>query len=165
MFCSSEFAFYTEIQAAKILISPPGAVTAIMTNPIWVVKVRMFTTRSDSPNAYRGVWRTFPCISSAGEMLTRLVDGFSSIVRSEGVLGLFRGTSLALFGVSNGALQFVVYERMKRWGFEMKKKQFALAGRPWTTEVDKLVSTSTYAHFVCSMQSVQHLLLSHVRRK
>ncbi|KAJ7179611.1 mitochondrial carrier domain-containing protein [Mycena filopes] len=102
-----------------------SAVTAIMTNPIWVVKVRMFTTRSDSPNAYRGV-----------------VHGFSSIIRSEGVLGLFRGTSLALFGVSNGALQFVVYERMKRWGFEVKKKQFELAGRPWTTEVDKLSNTA-----------------------
>ncbi|KAJ7499417.1 mitochondrial carrier [Mycena latifolia] len=102
-----------------------SAVTAIMTNPIWVVKVRMFTTRSDSPTAYRGVWH-----------------GFSSIVREEGVMGLFRGTSLALFGVSNGALQFVVYERLKRWGFEMKKKRFELAGRPWTPEVDKLSNTS-----------------------
>ncbi|KAJ7929114.1 mitochondrial carrier domain-containing protein [Mycena leptocephala] len=102
-----------------------SAATAIMTNPIWVVKVRMFTTRSDSPNAYRGV-----------------IHGFSEIIRSEGVLGLFRGTSLALFGVSNGALQFVAYERMKRWGFELKKKQFELAGRPWTPDVDKLSNTS-----------------------
>jgi solute carrier family 25 folate transporter 32 len=56
-------------------------------------------------------------------------------------MGLFRGTSLALFGVSNGALQFVGYERMKRWGFEMKKKRFEIAGKPWTSEVDKLVSS------------------------
>lgn len=34
-----------------------GAVTAIMTNPIWVVKVRMFTTKADSPTAYRSLWR------------------------------------------------------------------------------------------------------------
>jgi solute carrier family 25 folate transporter 32 len=58
-------------------------------------------------------------------------------------LGLFRGTSLALFGVSNGAIQFVVYERMKRWGFEVKKRQYQLAGRPWTVEADKLVHPST----------------------
>ncbi|KAJ7638395.1 mitochondrial carrier domain-containing protein [Roridomyces roridus] len=102
-----------------------SAVTAIMTNPIWVVKVRMFTTHADSPNAYRGV-----------------IHGFSSIIRSEGVMGLFRGTSLALFGVSNGAIQFVMYERMKRWGFEVKKKQFERAGRPWTPEVDKLSNTA-----------------------
>lgn len=35
----------------------PGAVTAVMTNPIWVVRVRMFTTQVDSPQAYRGLWR------------------------------------------------------------------------------------------------------------
>lgn len=28
----------------------------MMTNPIWVVKVRMFTTRADSPTAYRSLW-------------------------------------------------------------------------------------------------------------
>jgi solute carrier family 25 (mitochondrial folate transporter), member 32 len=28
-----------------------------MTNPIWVVKVRMFTTRADDPKAYRNMWR------------------------------------------------------------------------------------------------------------
>lgn len=36
----------------------PGAVTAIMTNPIWVVKVRMFTTRADNPHAYKNLWST-----------------------------------------------------------------------------------------------------------
>jgi hypothetical protein len=34
-----------------------GAVTAILTNPIWVVKVRMFTTHPKDPTAYRGLWR------------------------------------------------------------------------------------------------------------
>jgi len=36
-----------------------GAVTAVMTNPIWVVKVRMFTTRADSPTSYRNLWGIF----------------------------------------------------------------------------------------------------------
>lgn len=35
-----------------------GAVTAVMTNPIWVVKVRMFTTRADAPSSYRGLFGT-----------------------------------------------------------------------------------------------------------
>lgn len=61
-------------------------------------------------------------------------------MRTDGIAGLFRGTSLALFGVSNGAIQFMAYEEMKRWGFERKKKQFQKAGRPWTPEEDKLVS-------------------------
>lgn len=33
-----------------------GAVTAIITNPLWLVRVRMFTSRADSPTAYRGLW-------------------------------------------------------------------------------------------------------------
>ncbi|KAF7331792.1 hypothetical protein MKEN_00059200 [Mycena kentingensis (nom. inval.)] len=102
-----------------------SAVTAIMTNPIWVVKVRMFTTRPDAPNAYHSV-----------------SHGLASVWRTEGLQGLFRGTSLALVGVSNGAIQFMVYERMKRWGFDLKRKQFEVAGKAWTPEVDKLSNTA-----------------------
>jgi solute carrier family 25 folate transporter 32 len=54
--------------------------------------------------------------------------------------GLWRGTSLALFGVSNGAIQFMAYEEMKRWGFERKRNQFAKKGRTMSPEDDKLVS-------------------------
>src|ERR1700734_1130416 len=101
----------------------PGAVTAIMTNPLWLVRVRMFTSRPDSPTAYRGLWgaccaTSFP--SLAISMLISMLDGLSTIVRQEGPLGLLRGTSLALVGVSSGAIQFMVYEKMKTWGFEQK---------------------------------------------
>lgn len=34
-----------------------GFITAFITNPIWVVKTRMFTTRSSQARAYRGVLR------------------------------------------------------------------------------------------------------------
>lgn len=33
-----------------------GAVTAAMTNPLWLVRVRMFTTRADSTTSYKGLW-------------------------------------------------------------------------------------------------------------
>ena len=72
-------------------------------------------------------------------MKTHISDGLSSITRTEGIPGLFRGTSLALFGVSNGAIQFMTYEKMKRWGFRRKKKLFETTGRPWTPAEDKLV--------------------------
>ncbi|KAH0839553.1 mitochondrial carrier domain-containing protein [Lanmaoa asiatica] len=103
-----------------------SAVTAIMTNPIWVVKVRMFTTRADDPKSYRGLWH-----------------GLSSIYNTEGIRGLWKGTSLALVGVSNGAIQFMAYEEMKRWGFEQKRKRFARVGKTITPEDDKL-SNSAY---------------------
>ena len=72
-------------------------------------------------------------------VLILIADGLSTIVRQEGPLGLFRGTSLALFGVSSGAIQFMVYEKMKAWGFDRKKKQYARAGKIYDVEVDKLV--------------------------
>jgi solute carrier family 25 folate transporter 32 len=49
---------------------------------------------------------------------------------------------LALVGVSNGAVQFMAYEEMKRWGFEQKRKQFAKTGKVMGPEDDKLVSLS-----------------------
>lgn len=66
-------------------------------------------------------------------------DGFQSICREEGIKGLYRGTSLALVGVSNGAIQFMGYEKMKVWGFDRKRKSFAAQGREFGPEDDKLV--------------------------
>jgi len=60
-------------------------------------------------------------------------------VRQEGPLGLFRGTSLALVGVSSGSIQFMVYEKMKSWGFERKRRQYAREGKVYGAEADKLV--------------------------
>ncbi len=67
---------------------------------------------------------------------------------------MYRGTSLALFGVSNGAIQFTAYEEMKRWGFDRKKRQFAKAGKEYTTADDKLVC------YLCAIRSCLELASS-----
>ncbi len=63
MFCASEFAcpfsFVRLGRLTRLVFCLAGAVTAIMTNPIWVVKVRMFTTKAKDPTAYRSLWRKF----------------------------------------------------------------------------------------------------------
>ncbi|KAH9007856.1 mitochondrial carrier domain-containing protein [Lactarius deliciosus] len=102
-----------------------SAVTAILTNPIWVVKVRTFTAPPNSPAAHRGLW-----------------SGLGAIFRDEGWGGLYRGMSLALVGVSNGALQFMTYEKMKNWAFERKRRRVVKLGRAWTTDDDKLSNTA-----------------------
>jgi len=69
----------------------------------------------------------------------QILDGLSTIARTDGYTGLFRGTTLALVGVSNGAIQFMAYEKMKKWGFDQKRKQAERAGKHYNQDLDKLV--------------------------
>ena len=41
---------------AVLICFNSGIITAVMTNPLWVVKTRMFTTAPDSPLAYKNVF-------------------------------------------------------------------------------------------------------------
>ncbi|KAL2809015.1 mitochondrial carrier domain-containing protein [Aspergillus granulosus] len=73
-----------------------GALTSVLTNPIWVIKTRMLATGSQSPGAY-----------------TSFTTGAMQILSSEGIRGFYRGLIPSLFGVSHGALQFMAYEKLK----------------------------------------------------
>ena len=75
-----------------------GFLSAILTNPIWVVKTRMIATSSGTTGAYPS-----------------MLAGFVSIGRTEGIRGYFHGMVPALFGVSHGALYFLAYENIKLW--------------------------------------------------
>ena len=75
-----------------------GALSAVLTNPIWVVKTRMISTSSATEGAYPS-----------------MIYGFQSILRTEGIRGYFHGLLPALFGVTHGALYFLAYENLKIW--------------------------------------------------
>jgi len=67
LICSAEASSHSSFMFEKNFLTPRifqlGAITAVITNPLWLVRVRMFTT-TDSPNAYRGLWGTSLCIYS-----------------------------------------------------------------------------------------------------
>ncbi|TKA82421.1 hypothetical protein B0A49_00020 [Cryomyces minteri] len=73
-----------------------GILTAIFTNPIWVIKTRMLSTGRNAPGAYRSI-----------------SHGTKSLYRAEGIAGFYRGLLPSLFGVSHGAIQFMAYEQLK----------------------------------------------------
>lgn len=79
-----------------------GMLTSILTNPIWVIKTRMLSTGSRTPEAYAS-----------------FTSGAAQIYRSEGIPGFYRGLLPALFGVSHGALQFMAYEQLKLYRARM----------------------------------------------
>lgn len=86
------------------------------------------------------------------------------MTRTEGIRGLYRGTSLALFGVSNGALQFMLYEEMKKWGFARKHEQMLRDNETLTPEKDRLVRVSTHLPVLRKyiIHLVQSILYNHV---
>lgn len=73
-----------------------GILTAVFTNPIWVIKTRMLSTAKTAPGAYQSVRH-----------------GTAHLWATEGLPGFYRGLIPSLFGVSHGAIQFMAYEQLK----------------------------------------------------
>ncbi|XP_075880309.1 peroxisomal membrane protein PMP34 [Nelusetta ayraudi] len=80
-----------------------GAVNVILTTPMWVVNTRLklqgvkFRNEDLHETHYRGIF-----------------DAFSQIISNEGVRALWNGTLPSLILVINPAMQFMIYEAMKR---------------------------------------------------
>ncbi len=79
-----------------------GVATSLVTNPIWMIKTRMQLQ-------YKHAGTT-----AAGEPYTGIFNAFSRIAREEGLAAFYKGIGPSLSLVSNGALQFMFYEELKR---------------------------------------------------
>lgn len=73
-----------------------GILSAVFTNPIWVIKTRMLSTSATQDGAYAS-----------------MLSGLRSIWHGEGYRGMFHGLVPTLAGVSHGALYFMAYEKLK----------------------------------------------------
>ncbi|KAM0332935.1 hypothetical protein ACHAQA_001591 [Verticillium albo-atrum] len=74
-----------------------GALTQVLTNPIWVLKTRMLSSDRGAEGAYPS-----------------MLAGARRLLAAEGWRGFYRGLAVGLVGVSHGAVQFAVYEPAKR---------------------------------------------------
>ncbi|KAL6102896.1 slc25a17 [Pungitius sinensis] len=116
--CSNFVYFYTFNTLKKLAASGPGKsrpgkdllmgvvsgmVNVILTTPMWVVNTRLklqgakFRNEDLQQTQYKGIF-----------------DAFSQIVANEGVATLWNGTLPSLILVLNPAVQFMIYEAMKR---------------------------------------------------
>lgn len=86
-----------------------GISSNTLTNPIWLMKSRVQLqagARANNSMVYRGY----------GDAMLR-------IFREEGIAGFFKGLTASYWGVTEGALHFVVYERIKAKLIENNKRR------------------------------------------
>ncbi|EKM81469.1 hypothetical protein AGABI1DRAFT_36040 [Agaricus bisporus var. burnettii JB137-S8] len=119
-----------------------GIVTGTATNPIWVVKTRMQLSASrfvDNVPKVRqsGIGGSWLCIQK--------------ILREEGVKGFYKGLSASYLGVTEGTIQWVLYERLKKLTAENQNKGglmewFGMVGSAGTAKC--VASLASYPHEV-----------------
>lgn len=82
-----------------LLATVAGITNVLMTTPLWVVNTRlkMSGLKNHEKVNYKG-----------------LIDGLKKIRQQEGILALWNGTIPSLILVSNPAIQFMIYEAVKR---------------------------------------------------
>jgi solute carrier family 25 folate transporter 32 len=118
-----------------------GLLTSLVTNPVWVVKTRMFTQPVDDPQRYKNVF-----------------DGLRRLFVDEGVRGCYRGIVPAMFGVSHGALQFMAYEQLKIYFQKEKQSTLEYISMAACSKVFATVCTYPYQVVKSRMQTEQKIL-------
>ncbi|KAF9035612.1 mitochondrial carrier [Panaeolus papilionaceus] len=108
-----------------------GIVTGTATNPIWVVKTRLQLAAGDK-KVLGGSWA---CIKR--------------IAQQEGIRGFYKGLSASYLGVTEGTIQWVLYERLKALSTDSQNPTSQWAGMLGSAGAAKLVaSLITYPHEV-----------------
>ena len=127
----------TEVNTVTNLLSATeaGLIVSVLTNPIWVVKTRLQLqesfVRPEGLAANQKV--TMPLYSGT-------LDCLRSIVRAEGLGGLYRGLVPSLILVSHGAIQLAIYENLKNvvQGAEVDKKFGGSEGRHTSNRISAI---------------------------
>lgn len=137
---------YVHLAAAAVA----GVVTGTATNPIWVVKTRLQLTASErrhpsitstNPGAIAGPSRA---VGGSYKMITK-------IFREEGIKGFYKGLSASYLGVTEGTIQWVLYERLKQLSTNTEGRGgmlewFGMLGSAGTAKC--VASLITYPHEV-----------------
>ncbi|TQS37767.1 hypothetical protein Golomagni_01750 [Golovinomyces magnicellulatus] len=74
-----------------------GMIITLSTNPLWVIKTRMLVSDRGKKGAYVNMWQ-----------------GAEQIFRREGLRGFYKGAGISMLGNCHGAVQFSVYEPIKK---------------------------------------------------
>lgn len=117
-----------------------GIITGTATNPIWVVKTRMQLSASrliagSIPVPQSGIGGSWLCIQK--------------ILKEEGIKGFYKGLSASYLGVTEGTIQWVLYEKLKKLTVNAEEKGGAM-------EYFGMIGSAGTAKFVASLVSYPH---------
>lgn len=115
-----------------------GALSAALTNPIWVIKTRMLSTSAHHAGAYPS-----------------MLFGLRAIAREEGWRGYFRGLIPTLAGVSHSAIYFVAYEKLKA-----KRAAQLLSSSTSTSSSSSSSTPNTTTHQASKLSNTDYLAIS-----
>ncbi|XP_008812193.1 folate transporter 1, chloroplastic isoform X1 [Phoenix dactylifera] len=101
-----------------------GALVCLCTNPIWLVKTRLQLQTSQHYQPYSG-----------------FSDALRTILKEEGWRALYKGIGPGLLLVTHGAIQFTVYEELRKFAVHFKVKE----GRTNLINGDNLLNSFDYA--------------------
>jgi len=120
-----------------------GIASNTLTNPIWMVKTRiqLLADKSAGQRAYTGY-----------------TDVIGSIFREEGIGGFYRGITASYWGCAEGAIQFLIYEKVKKRVLEKQNIENERLGLPPTTQHTKLslFCTAALAKGVAAVVTYPH---------
>ena len=96
-----------------ICAAQAGAFTVVITNPIWVVKTRMQLQDRATTSTTSTTSTSSPAKTSTNTPYRGMINAFQRIYQEEGIKGFYRGLAPAVMLVSNGAIQFMIYEELR----------------------------------------------------
>lgn len=106
-----------------------GATSTVITNPIWVIKTRLMSQSKASSWHYTGI-----------------IDAARTMYREEGIRVFYSGLTSAFLGLPHVAIQFPLYEYLKR---RFNAEKHGLHAYLLCSVLSKIVaSTITYPHEV-----------------
>ncbi|CCC68298.1 hypothetical protein NCAS_0B02140 [Naumovozyma castellii] len=122
-----------------------GWATSTATNPIWMIKTRVQLDKAGTTRKYKNSW-----------------DCLKTVLKSEGIYGLYRGLSASYLGSIEGILQWLLYEQMKHLIKQRSIEKFGHEGQLTKSRTEKIKEwcqrsgSAGVAKFIASIVTYPH---------
>ncbi|GME83136.1 unnamed protein product [Ambrosiozyma monospora] len=148
-----------------------GCISSTATNPIWVVKTRLMLQIGEGKTIYD----RFPVTSGSSDAAAvaatggakrtyykGVYDAFRQMARNEGVGSFYNGLLPSYFGLFHVAIQFPLYENLKRW-MHITQKSSDSKGKKSSYRTDpnliKLLVASVASKVIASVITYPHEII------